>query len=192
MNEKDREKLKEIEGWHIRLPEGEAEEQVERLHEHRGWLLVALEEEQRGSLSQARALLQRARPWIAPDVPDVVNAAVEAQPTATIGALRGEIEAFLAGLPVTCGERHPKGEATCEREPHGDEFHAGGGRSWKTETVESLGMTEGPPPTPVFRPTGEEAGRLGGVLQEVEGMELRAAVIHLADQLERALTREQS
>lgn len=192
MNEKDREKLKEIEAWHIRLPEGEAEKQVERLHEHRGWLLDAIKEKRRavltealtavdavwdrvpssegrglyldirdallhieqggvvlskeerdtfngvGPLTQARALLQRAR--------SMLGGAVGADAERT----RVELGAFLAGLPVTsesrevCGERHPKGEATCEREPHGDVLHRGGGLSWKIATAESLGMTEGP------------------------------------------------
>lgn len=49
------------------------------------------------TIEHARDLLRRAQAWIAPGVPDIARPGTEAQPAATIGQLRAEIAAFLAG-----------------------------------------------------------------------------------------------
>lgn len=52
------------------------------------------------NMTAAKELLRRVRPWLAPGIPDIANPDTEAQPAATVGRLRSDIDAFLSESPV--------------------------------------------------------------------------------------------
>jgi hypothetical protein len=83
-------------------------------------------------LTQARSLLQRARPKLETLGRHLSPAASEA--CADLNALRGEVAAFLAGLPVTSGEA--------------------AGRSWLDAASESFGRVRDPLPVLDMRDKG--------------------------------------
>lgn len=125
-------------------------------------------------LSQARALLQRARPWIAPSVPDVVNAAAEAQPANTIGQLRAEIDALLAGLPVTAGR------VWTEEQIRAAFVRAKSPRTWEHMRLALDARCD--ERGRAFEPTADETAAYP-VLAEVAGKPTREAVLFLAQRV---------